>query len=60
MELVTKILSVGSTALLFVALALFVVKYGVKAYYSVKQQIGRARIARRQAREQEENEKRDR
>ena len=60
METLTKVLSIGSTVLMFIALALFVAKYCVKVYRWIRQEIGRIKIERRKNREAAQDSERDR
>ena len=60
MEILTKILSFGSTVLLFVALLLLVIKFGTKTFIWIKRMIFNARVERRKSRERAESDKNDR
>lgn len=57
MEILTKILSFGSTALLFVALLLLVIKFGTNTFISIKRMIFNAKLQRRKSRECIDNDK---
>lgn len=60
MEILTKILSFGSTALLFVALLLLVIKFGANTFLAIKRMIFNAKLERARSRERMENDKNER